>query len=84
MDELANTLLNRISGLARKGLDPELNEEQRKVCFIRIGENVKLIKRVEKLDTSAEDAVDDEDVNPAAAPARGHRRSERVPAAKAG
>ena len=79
MDDLTATLLNRINGLARKGLTGDLDEEQRRACLVRITENVKLIKRIEKLENTTEDEVDEEDVS-VGIPARASRRqSERAP-----
>jgi hypothetical protein len=87
MEELANKLLDRINGLAKKGLkeDAELTPEQRRFALIRISENVRLIKRIEKVPVTGGDDDDDmieEEVTQTHAPARGRpRRNSSAPAA---
>ncbi len=60
MDELASTLLDRINGLAKKSLKSgeAMNDEQHRTALVRITENVRLIKRLEKV---AGSELDDED-----------------------
>lgn len=62
MDELASSLLDRINGLAKKSLKSgeNFNDEQHRMSLIRITENVRLIKRIEKV-TGSDVDLDDED-----------------------
>ena len=80
MDELASTLLDRINGLAKKSLkDGErLNDEQHRTALVRITENVRLIKKIERVASVDDDDNEDEISEPRT---RAHRRSERVPQA---
>lgn len=63
MDELANTLLDRINGLAKKSLRAGENftDEQHRVALVRITENVRLIKKIEKVSGAESDSDDDDD-----------------------
>lgn len=82
MDKLSSKLLDRINGLARKGLKTEEpSTADILVSLVKITENVRLIKRIEKIPVD-----DDDDVDAGAAnDVRQRRTSERVPAAaKAG
>lgn len=65
MDELASTLLDRINSLAKKCIKEgdNFNAEQRHTALVRITENVRLIKRIEKV-SGLED--DDDDVQTSA------------------
>ena len=84
MDELASTLLNRINGLAKKALKSgeNFNDEQHRMSLVRITENVRLIKRIEKVTDTDLDSDDDDDVDTSVAPRRG-RKSTPAPSASA-
>ena len=81
MDELANTLLDRINGLAKKCLrsGENLTPEQHTTALIRITENVRLIKKIEKVTgADADDDLDDDSSSndEAPSPRRGRRASQ--------
>ena len=75
MDELASMALDRINALAKKCLKEgdELSPEHRTSALVRITENVRLIKRCEKIALLPDE--DDEVETPAPAQERKHRRS---------
>ena len=82
MDELASTLLDRINGLAKKSLKAggELTDEQHRSALVRITENVRLIKKLEKVASNDDDDTD-EDVVPAAEPRTRSQRRSGIPQA---